>query len=451
MTGMNDGDDPKKGGKGIEDIFSGLKHIFGGEDKPPLPPPPGAPPKPDAIESGLPPDCPVTPLGRQGRIYYYLNSMEQLEELPAEKHNRHTILGLFGGNVGWLKNKFPVYSRELDGEGKHPVVSWRVDAVEAELMRECTRKGVWNSWSRVRGPGAWPDGKGGLILHLGDCVLMNGEEQVLGLIDGYLYQRDIPRPRPAKQHARGGPNGPGMQVLNIFESWNWRRPETDPTLMLGNWGAGFVGGALPWRPVTWPTGPTTAGKSTLFDRVIEPLYGTDGVVHVSDPTEAGVRQLLRYTTLPALVDELENDADPRKKQTVALARLAASGGRTARGSAAHTPHDFELRSCFTFAGVTMPPLMPQDRNRIAVLDLQVFPRGAQLPDLKAERMRSLGSQLRRRMIDQWPRFSAVHELFRGAMLQAGHDARGADVYGTLLACADLLLHDDHPTSDDLVI
>ena len=36
MTGMNDGDDPKKGGKGIEDIFSGLKHIFGGEDKPPL-------------------------------------------------------------------------------------------------------------------------------------------------------------------------------------------------------------------------------------------------------------------------------------------------------------------------------------------------------------------------------------------------------------------------------
>src|SRR5262245_42950443 len=37
---------------------------------------------------GLPPDCPVTPLGEDGRTCYYLDAGMHLWELPASEHNR---------------------------------------------------------------------------------------------------------------------------------------------------------------------------------------------------------------------------------------------------------------------------------------------------------------------------------------------------------------------------
>jgi len=88
----------------------------------------------------------------------------------------------------------------------------------------------------------------------------------------------------------------------------------------------------------------------------------------------------------------------------------------------------------------MPPLEPQDLSRSAVCELLPLS-GTTAPPVPPEKMRALGASLRRRLIDHWPRLAGTLETFRAALIEAGHRNRGADQYGTLLACAELVLHD----------
>jgi hypothetical protein len=46
------------------------------------------------------------------------------------------------------------------------------------------------------------------------------------------------------------------------------------------------------------------------------------------------------------------------------------------------------------------------------------------------------------MIDAWPILSACKSLYHKALAAAGHDGRACDQFGTLLACAWLLLNDE---------
>jgi hypothetical protein len=63
----------------------------------------------------------------------------------------------------------------------------------------------------------------------------------------------------------------------------------------------------------------------------------------------------------------------------------------------------------------------------------------------------LGSRLRRALLEAWPRFGATLDLYCAALQGAGHSARGAQQFGTLLACADLALFPAavEPESDSL--
>ena len=52
-----------------------------------------------------------------------------------------------------------------------------------------------------------------------------------------------------------------------------------------------------------------------------------------------------------------------------------------RGGQDHTAHEFTLASCFQFSSISIPPLEPQDRRRLGILELRPFPVGAIAPDL----------------------------------------------------------------------
>ena len=54
-------------------------------------------------------------------------------------------------------------------------------------------------------------------------------------------------------------------------------------------------------------------------------------------------------------------------------------------------------------------------------------------------------------MDGWPRLAEVLEMYRQALVEHGHTGRGVDVFGTLLAVADIMLHDDLPTWDELAV
>jgi hypothetical protein len=76
---------------------------------------------------------------------------------------------------------------------------------------------------------------------------------------------------------------------------------------------------------------------------------------------------------------------------------------------------------------------------MAVLKLEDQVPGAALPDLDPARLRDMGARILRRLIDQWPRLPTALAQYQIALIEVRHNNRTADVFGTLLALADLIL------------
>lgn len=391
---------------------------------------------------GLPPGCPVRPLGLKGDVRFYLDAAGQLASLAAGKHIRTEIMGLFGHRNEFIYQQDDWVRRNPEGS----ISGWRPEIVAEQLVRACGLAGVWDASKRTRGRGAWCGEDGELILHTGDRVLIFEksptpwqlrQSHAPGIFGGYVYPTGERAGVPAEQDDPA--INPGDELLKLLETWEWRRGDLDAMLMLGWIAAAMIGGALKWRPAVWLTGSRGTGKSTLQQDVIKHLF--DGMlIDVADASPAFIWQTLGYQTLPVSVDELEPEEDNRKSlATIKLARIAASGGRMGRGSDKHVPVDFILRSCFMFSSVLIPPLMGPDRSRMAILELKELREGTKLPDMAPARMRRIGAHLRRRLIENWPRINQTVALYGDLLRAAGHDSRGADQFGTLLALADVAL------------
>jgi len=451
------------------DGYEQLRHIRDqAEDVPPWEPnepppddaPGGVPPEP-ARDLFLPDGCPVIPLGVSGEMYFYLDQLGQLRALKAKDHSRLNVQSLFGRLSELLYDFWP---RKTQQGADWVTTGWKPELAAESLMAAAAAKGAWSPVDKVRGAGAWPGPDGELILHVGDRLLIVPAERAdsaagrrvpwtdvpPGVVGGYVYPTAPPTLRPALDAAPPGPDGPAAKMLELFSTWNVRRKEIDPTLMLGWTGAGMLGGAIPWRVLMWTTGGFGTGKSTLQD-VLKWTMGENGILQTSDYTAAAVRQLVRHSSLPVALDEAEAEEDNRKmNQLIKLARDAATGALAVRGGSDHEAATFTLRSGFLFSSILIPPLLPQDRSRIAVIDLLKLPKDAPKPKVTPKRMAELGAQLLRRLVDNWHRWPATLEAYRNAMGEVGHSARGQDVFGTMLAAADLLLYDEPPDSDSLV-
>lgn len=402
----------------------------------------------------LPEGCPVAPLGINGDHYYYLDASRQLRAVKAKDHSRLGVASLFGSRIDALYEHWPRKDKDSN------ITGWRPEKVAEILMASAADCGVWNVMGRTRGPGAWATEDGCLVYHVGDglifsrasgdAIARSGRPSVHPPGPGgrYVYPAAAAQPRPCDDQVPVGAKGPGQQVLDLLNTWHWKRGEIDAHLLLGWIAAAIVGGALDWRPLAWITGAKATGKSTLH-KVIAWLLG-DGLVSVADATPAGIWQKLGHASLPVAFDELEADEDNRRvNKVVELARLAASGALMLRGGADHVGSEFVARSCFVFSSILIPPLQSQDRSRMAILELKRLEKVSP-PKMDAKSMGELGAQLRRRMLDQWPRFEETLDSYRQELaVNGGHGGRGADVFGTLLACADLVLFDASPETEAL--
>ena len=112
--------------------------------------------------------------------------------------------------------------------------------------------------------------------------------------------------------------------------------------------------------------------------------------------------------------------------------------------------EFTVRTCMLFSSEFIPPLDTADRNRMAILELDKL-EGEKPPVLDAKWLKAVGEKMRRRLVDGWPRLAGLIETYRAALQGVGHSARGQDVFGTLLAVGDLLLHDHDPDSDTVAV
>lgn len=394
----------------------------------------------------LPPDCVVTPLGVNGNSYYYLDQLGQLRVLAADKHGQGNLISLWGARADQLRTAWPRYSK-AGQDGVSEIIGIRANDAAMSLMIAGARQGVYDPMDRVRGRGTWLGANAELIIHAGNGVWLsdgNGWSPP-GEYGWHVYPASSALPRHDGYKAAEGDDGPAGQLLDMLCTWNWKRGETDAHLLLGWIGAAMLCGALKHRPLVWITGDKGTGKSTLHE-LVRGLFG-GGIVAADDVTSAGLWQKLGHDALPVAVDELEAEADnARANAVIKLARSAATGGVILRGGADHSGQQFTARSCFMFSSILVPALLPQDRSRMAILDLR--PLGEiDPPDLSDERLGKMGAALRQRMIDQWPRFGATLHAYRLALARHGHGGRGADQFGTLLACASCLLWDNPDTED----
>lgn len=389
----------------------------------------------EADDLGLPPDCPITCLGVDDDTYWFLDTIGQLRAKKFSELGQAGIASLFMGRTNYLYWAWPQYNR------KGAVDGWKAHLARDALMGACARRGPWNSVDRARGRGAWKLQDGALLIHTGQHVFVNGREEALGLIGNQVYMTRPPIARPWGTTLHGIEAGPAAFLMPMLRTWNWARPQVDPVLLLGWMGAAMVGGALPWRPIAFLVGDKARGKTTLQD-LIKMQFG-DALIHAADTTSAGIYQQLKHDCLPVAVDELEGEADPRKqKAIIKLARLAASGALMLRGGQDHSGVQFRARSCFLFSSINYPPLEPQDLSRMALLQLNRLPKGQSAPLLDEAEIAACGRQLLRRMIDNWGGFATTFAAYRAVLADAGHDGRGQDTYGILLACADMLVDAD---------
>lgn len=421
----------------------------------------------------LPPACPVRCLGIAADISgaqkcFYLDVNGQLVGLEAgTRHGKNSLIALFGDASDWLELNFPQWSKpvtEYDRSTKtHTVIRPSeivgFDQAEASraLIEECARKGPFDPSGRMRGRGAHALPGGGLVMHFGDQLLAIGARvdgsfrdkwdwREPGLFERMVYPSATAIPKP--WHQSGTPR-PAITLRKLFETWHWRRAQLDPLFLLGGVGASMLGGALPWRPNLWITGGAGTGKSTLNGEggVLDLVLG-EGVLRTGNASAAAIRQILKNSTVPVMFDEIEASEDNRRvSEVVDLARVSSSGATMHRGGQDHQAHEFTLRSCFWFSSINIPPIAPQDRSRLGILELKPFARGAIPPVLADFNLPDIGRQLQRRMIDGWPRLAATNAAFQAALSAAGHTRRACDQFGTLLACAHLALDDELPDAE----
>lgn len=397
----------------------------------------------------LPPGCPVVPLGKVDDTYVFLNTLGAMESFKATSSGKGPLGSIFAGRSRYLEWAWPRFGKGSKGTPP-PVTGWDADDCRQALQDACAYVGVFDDNDRVRGRGAWTDLDGSLIYHAGNRVLFRGKWLEPGRHGDWVFPARPPLPRPWPRAADGGAHGPGQELLDLIETWNWKRKAIDPRLLLGWTCMSMLAGALGWRPAVYLTGEKGCGKSAL-QSLLGVVQGR-ALMKSVNTTGPGIYQKLRHDATPVWVDELEAQGENNMRKVleiIELIRTASSGGTINRGSSEGISREYACRSPFICSSINIPPMRGQDQSRFAVLQLMPFPdlpEGEEPKDLEFDERQigDLGRQLLRRMVDGWPRWPATLKAFRHALMKVGHDPRGADQFGALLAAEHIAMSDSLP-------
>lgn len=389
------------------------------------------------VPLSLPDGGPVTPLGVQNGVFWFLTPHGELIGFKSSELGQASIDGLYAPDYDWLYRAFPQFNQQRQWKG------FAAQYARAALMGAAASKGVFDARDKVRGTGCWKSGDGQLIQHLGDRIVIGGKAEKPGEIGNHVYPG-----RPPIAAPKPGGKGDCEAIYTRMRSWKWARGELDARLLLGWMACSVLGAALDWRPMVFITGDAGTGKSTLQDMLKAMLPGR--LLSTVDASPAALRQMVNQDAIGVTFDEIEADMLTDQAQMVMkIARVAASGGTTYRGGQDHKASEFTLRGCFSFSAIVPPAMRQQDMQRFAFLRLYQLDKGARLPSLTEDQARDLGSGLAGRITEGWSRWKTTLAAYVTALEGHGHAHRGATQFGTLLAAADVLLHDQEPDSDSL--
>jgi hypothetical protein len=413
-------------------------------------------------EPPLKPECPITILGKNDGKIYCLSNIKELR-CTDDKFPKGTLYELFGENIGWVDVNYPNWVvvkddfgkpvRGPDGKAVYEKKGFNQDHIQRALIVEADRRKVFNPTNKVRGRGAHRGLEGELIFHCGARLLIaakgahRGEtvfsEHPPGFIGDFVYPTKDALPLPA---SAGSTEAESEAILALMGSWQWVHPVA-PLLLFGWLAVANLCGALDMRPHIWITGPSGCGKSSL-QKLFDGLLYNFGL-SVASATAAGIKQSIMNDPLPVRFDEPEAGGanDTHIAQIMEMARNSFSGAEDVKGSQNHEAKTFILKSTFLFSSIMHRELPDAFRNRTAILDLKPLPADVEKLVLP-QGLRELGLRIRRRLMEQWQRWDDTLLTYQAELLRSGSTQREQDVYGTLLAAADILLHAHAPQQAD---
>ncbi|MBC8133965.1 MAG: hypothetical protein H7X95_13355, partial [Deltaproteobacteria bacterium] len=243
--------------------------------------------------------------------------------------------------------------------------------------------------------------------------------------------------------------GVGAQLLGIYQTWNWERPQLDPVLKLGWVVTAKMGAALKRRPYIWVTGPRGCGKSFLQSLTRSLMHGA--LFASSNLTPAAVYQRLGKDCIPCCLDEQEAKEDSRTTdRLLEIMRAAYSGDALDRGDKDGKSKSYALKSSFMASSINKPAMETSDDSRMALLTLrklETVPDDSPFSEEEAYRM---GQMLSQRAIDWFPRWDTLLHIIEAAMkTRKGHEARSLDTFAPFLAGFHVAMYDDLPTDAQL--
>ncbi len=387
-------------------------------------------------QTGWQSTAPFRVLGYSDGSYFYMpDKLGQVQAIRGNQHNKPYLLPL--AKIQFWERSFP---------GKQGA-DW--DAAGNALLRASEDRGIYDP-SNIRGRGVWEDA-GRSVLNLGSCLIVDGERIGNGEIDSEfnyprnitLEEKNLSSPLPSEESAK---------IIPLIKLLPWDKVIS--AVMLAGWCVvAVVCGGMRWRPHIWVTGGVGTGKSTVIKDVIRPILGRFALLAQSNTTEAGLRQKLKFDSLPVVFDEAEGEdkkAAARMQNVLELARQASSesGAGIIKGSKDGQATEYKIRSCFAFSSVGVGIKLQSDASRITVLEL-----GRKVIDykhFKEEWKKTLGQRefcdsLRARIIQALPDIKANAETFAQAVAEHFGSHRTGDQIGALLAGAYALYRTDRIT------
>lgn len=361
---------------------------------------------------------------REG-IYYRAKATGQIAQTKCR--TRAEILRLAP-----LEHWIEVFGRRPEEQGRPRQAPPDWDAAMSAVIAEADRTGVFDLRS-LRGHGVWLDG-GRVVWHLGDRIEVDGVLCSLEAADGKFHYARLHALKvdPAVVPIQ---NAEGEAVLGVIRQMGWASP-VDPLHLAGWIVLANVGGALLQRPGLQLTSSSGSGKSDCVSRVIEPLLA-GLAVYSSTSSEAGVRQTLKSSSLPAVIDESEQENAKKREAQLRLVRLSYDGVPQLMGTPSGEARSYTMRSSICLVGINASIPNVADRNRIVVISRQQIPDDAWA---EASRLRDelitceVGERLLRRTVSNLKTLLANVESF-GRVVAKRYGGRPGDTYGALLAGA----------------
>jgi hypothetical protein len=127
-----------------------------------------------------------------------------------------------------------------------------------------------------------------------------------------------------------------------------------------------------WRPQIFLTGSSHTGKTLLVDEALSKGIFGALCMYVQKPTEAAIRQHMKYHSKILVVDEFEYDE--HRQAILELFRTSSRGGSTIRGTADQRGASYKLAHMPWFVATETGLKKQPDKNRYIILDLNALPK-----------------------------------------------------------------------------